>query len=320
MEGPTENMSQGISFYCQHTGPIVPLIGALHSLVKYWDGSIHVVLGDRTPRVFCDSLKGWNRCTTQQINTWDLFNPKSIRRKVVCFLTKIYLHQILPFNVNLVYDCDVVFANKVPHSIFTTIEQQELVNFYFSHEELPLKPQRKAYLKTRLLHSLGYPKRFYSSVNGGCVGSLRSSTLLQEWAENSDRILHGDANYLAKVPDEPGLSVTLANHGLLVGGSEICYRLWRNGDEKKTSNSLGQSIVAYHLTHHFVESSRRLRAELNEAYRENFLGFRKHMGFYERWSSHLCSYNSRSRMRQKKVAKLNRNAVREVRRWRQRVA
>ncbi len=264
-------MSQGICFYSQYSYPLPLLAVCLHSLERNYSGDIHVVMGNETPKWFVELAKNNKRISTSMTSAMNKIEGERVSQN--CWNTKPLIHKLLPFDINLLYDCDSVFVNKFDSSIFEMVKDRKLASFNHKKEELTAKSIRQGIRRARSINfSLGENIGFLPSINGGCVGSLKkgSSPLINEWTENINKIIFSEAKYLQRVPDEYGLSLVMVKHKIPVDGGKWSYVPILKSQEDVEREL--KNIISLHFAHRKYLYSRHYYNALNLALNEDYMG------------------------------------------------
>lgn len=273
-------MSQGICFYSQYNYPLPLLAICLHSLERNYSGDIHLVMGDQTPKWFVELAKKNKRISTSMTSVMNKIEGERVSQD--CWNTKPLIHRLLPFDINILYDCDSVFVNRFDMSVFEVIKDRKLASFNHKKQELPLKSNSLAAHRTKSINlALGEKIDFLPSINGGCVGSSKrtSAALINEWVENINRIISSRNKYLQRVPDEYGLSLTMVKHGIPVDGRKWSYvPILKNQKDVEIEFN---SIISLHFAHRKYLYSRHYYDALKMALNDDYMGLASLSGNYK---------------------------------------
>lgn len=258
--------SKGICFFIDYRTPAPLLAVALYTLRKQYDGNVHVVCGDDVPQFFMDALSDSGACSVQKTRL--KYPPiEKIIRLQRCFNIKPQVHKICPFDINLMYDCDHVFTNRFDNSAFDFIEQHGLVSFHTS--VMNRSSNLRALRRTRVLAHYGMKVDFLKQVNGGCVGSVKGSPLIDEWVQTLDRMIRLGHHSFRRLPDEYSLSFVTGQHKIPLGDGKWSYCV----QKEDASDVLGviDKAIAVHFCHNRYYRSHVFVDALKEAKRTNFM-------------------------------------------------
>jgi hypothetical protein len=279
-------MKKGICFFTDYHSPIPILVIALYSLRKYYSGNVCVICGSNTPPFFKNVLQASSSIT--DFITTDLKYPpkKGIVRLQRCFNIKPQIHKVSPYDITLMYDCDHLFVNKIEDNVFDIIEKSGLISFHRSKHGN--SSDSKAILRTRKLNALGMPIKFLSQVNGGCVGSVKGSPLIDEWIANLDKMINLGHHVFTRLPDEYSLSYTMSTHGIKVGDERYSYCTVED-DASDVTEELTKKMIAVHFPRQRYFHSNIYLNVCKEAKAANFMMVRSNKKRYSACNSILSS-------------------------------
>lgn len=297
-------MSQGISFYVQYSLPVPLLAVALYTLERNYNGNIHVICGDQAPRWFESELRVNQSITAERLTKIYWPEPPS-RKYKACWYTKPYLHDVLPFEVNLMYDCDTLFVSRFDMSIFDKIQRDGLVNCHHRDKDTPEITQAKVRKRTVTVNdSLGLDLPLLFGVNGGCVGSARGGELITEWQERMVQ-LYNTPSRRWRVADEYALAITMALHGL-----EPDNPRWHYTPFSRRQQHVDQVIdeqpdlIAVHMSQYRYRGSQYFARAITEAVADDYMGIRTNWKKYAECNDYVGPILNKSVL-----------AVRDLERW-----
>jgi hypothetical protein len=259
-------MTQGICFYVDYLKYSILCSVAIHSLCKHYDGAIHVIHGEHCPKAFLWGLKRQKRVTYAPANQEVRKAARGIPlgRLRECWYRKPYLHLESPFDVTLMYDSDHVFVSEFDMNAFELIEQFNLASFHtrpMSAKSYRTKARRVRYVLRDRKYLFHYP------ANGGCVGSVKGSGVVEIWCRNMEKILSHEsrvANTLSRVADEYSLAYTLQKFGGM-GDAK-----WSCGADRADAVTIG-----IHYVRKGYLGDALFQTALKQAVDEEFLGLHK---------------------------------------------
>lgn len=260
----------GICFFTDYRLPVPLLVVALHSLQKNFNGNIHVVCGKDTPKFFILELEKQDRITFEK-TILKYPSRRDIVRIQRCFNIKPQIHKICPFKVNMVYDCDHLFVNKFDLSVFDLIRSHELISFHYPKEERLRKSNRRAWKRTKILKQYGMEVDFLWPMNGGCVGSVKDSPLIDEWVDTLDIMINLGSHIFRRLPDEYSLSYVMGRHNIPIGDQKWSYSVKK--EDASDAEDMIRKVIAIHFPRWRYSRSRIYKKAVKEARGVNFLGF-----------------------------------------------
>jgi hypothetical protein len=264
-------MSQGICFYNQYDAPLPLLVVCLHSLERNYDGDIHVVMGDETPKWFIELAKKNDRITISFSSSMNVHD--GLKKSQNCWNSKPLIHMELPFDVNLLYDCDSIFVKRFDNSVFDAIKEKRLASLHHTRLQLPERSQARGEARGRAIKKcLGEDIDYLPPINGGCVGSVKGSSndLLKQWRDDIDRLINSSIRRLRRVPDEYALSLTMVRNGIPVEGREWSYvPLTRNLSDVE---QVFPGIMSVHFSNRKYPKSRHFKEAMLMAIKDDYMG------------------------------------------------
>ena len=285
-------MIQGICFYLNFHKPIPLLVTCLHSLLKHYDGRICIIAGDKVPRPFLTRLMDEERFDILMTRTFHR-DPVFVKRKKganLCWMTKPFLHKESPYEISVFYDCDHVFRADVTDYIFDKVRDDDLTSFHFTGDTRARRSRKMPHVM-RVMHGrYGIPMiQGMESVNGGCVGSRRSSPLIDEWIELMLKISEGNKTR-RWITDEYSLSYLIRSHRLRPGSS-----LWSLSINEKTHKVPGKEawlvglkdkyfkrpVIALHFNQRGYIKSPTFQAAVVSAINDDYMGIASSNKEYE---------------------------------------
>ena len=274
-------MNKGIIFFTDWDSAVPLLIVALHSLEKHYSGNIHVFYGPNTPAIFQHALQKNRRITSQLvIPNYNAISCGENRKK--CWLIKPELHNQCPFDVNLIYDCDHVFINKIDETIFAPIIKNGLTSYTMSPSQSGAWRGRRNQLRTRIIkNELRLPiQNTIPTVNGGCVGSVKGTPLIKEWGSVMTRFALCRNGWLDTIPDEFSLGYILSKYNLTHGDEKYSRII-----SHKNPNPYIQEAFAIHLVGYSYEHNSCFKKALLDAFHADYMSIRTHWEIYQLYNS-----------------------------------
>ena len=284
--------SQGICFYVQYAYPLPLLAVCLHSLEKYYNGNVHVVMGDETPDWFVKLIKRNRRVEYSHAASMKKYRRAKQSRN--CWTTKPLIHRILPYDENLLLDCDCIFVGNFDPFIFKLISEKKLASFGHNRKELPAESIRRSKIKAKMINSvLNENIDFLPSINGGCVGSAKGDAepFIAEWINNIDRIVATHHRYLSQLADEYGLSLMMLKHGISVEGSRWNYvPIEKNQSDVKIEE---KKLISIHFANKKYLYSPLYLPAVESAISENYMDLASRFNEYRRCNESFSKATNR---------------------------
>jgi len=253
-------VTNGICFYIDYGMPACQLVVALHTLEQNYDGEICVLIGKSTPSFLVSELRKHSRVIVQEANV--AFDKPGAKRQRVCWFTKVLLHKHCnPFDVTVFYDCDHVFKGRVGDDLFKTVSDNGLVSCNRTDD--------KGWKVARYIEAqLGEKCPNLKKANGGCVGSVRGSPLVDEWVFNLNRF-YDAGGHLKRHADEYSLDYVMERHNIGIGSSNWSHSVGKY--EQWDSFEKDPAIVALHYPQRRYVRSSLFKLALQSAMYNNFL-------------------------------------------------
>lgn len=250
-------MNRGIVFFLDGKPQAALLAVAIHSLRKNYTGPVCVVFGPHDTEVVEDNLPG----DVEVRRLGSLKGGRGFASR--CWNSKPTVHQMSPFDVSIVYDIDHVFVRSFDEKAFDMVEDNGLFSFYATAAHGPKKAHSIA-------AAIDRPDLIplFQRTNGGCVGSVAGSEMVDQWDRWIRQIKSSGNRLLGKVPDEFALSATLADRGVQVSGEA-----WSVSARLSEPNP-ADPYMAYHFVRKSWIYRRLYRDALVEAYSEDFMGLK----------------------------------------------
>ena len=272
----------GVLFFTDYAMSVPLLVVALHSLYGKWpclwplcDSQITVVYGLNTPEFFIKLL----HCTRNfrvnlqptSINQMNRRYGDVTRR---CWNVKPLIHKESPYNITLFYDCDHVFFNRFDPSIFDIIKKSGLTSCSHPWDKVNYRLQGRSRIRAQLIRQLNMPCGDHLPiVNGGCVGSVKGTPLLNEWESKIPTFGQKTCHILLKkVADEFALAHTMEQHGIEVADPRWSYSPWTETDDE--INSVVKSVIGIHYAAGKYQKLQSYKAAFQAAYKDDYLFLR----------------------------------------------
>lgn len=271
--------NRGILFFSDWTAPVPLFVVALHSLRKYYSGKVHVMYGSSTPEFFIQELKKKSDITIQSYTPEYAKSYWTRLGSHRCWNMKPVIHQQSPFDTTWIYDCDHVFIDSFDLSGFDYIEKYGLASFHhpvthYGSKAIGRMNGRAKVIRERL--KMPCEDNSLLPANGGCVGSVKGTLLLNEWIVNLEKFGTCGDWALERLPDEFSLSYTLSRNNSPIGDHKWSYSPYPDLSDLKTITNI--SAI------HFCNSSYKLgsyyKIEQNECLDEDYMGIRTHWNEY----------------------------------------
>jgi hypothetical protein len=261
-------MSRGLCFYIDHDSPTLPLAVALWTLRKNYSGDVCVIVGRHTSVKFSDSLA---REGISVVKSEVEFPAQPAFPCVQCWLNKILIHRDeMPFDTGIMYDCDHLFLRQFEDAAFDLVEENGLMSF---HRKLGEVRGSKLYGAEGILGKL--PKM--PKVNGGCVGSVRKSPLIEEWAKVAKKMMTGQGKLIVHA-DEYALSYVTGSHKIDLGDQKWSYTVARRQNLDDVENN--PEILATHYPMRRFALSPSWLGAFREAFSGNWLNLKTDCKMY----------------------------------------
>ena len=275
-------MSQGICFYIDYEKHCPLLAVAIHSLTARFEGNIHVVFGENTPDFFIEELISNKRISTSSSNLKLHIENFEDNKNKICWTTKIALHKNLPYDVNLLYDCDVLFLKFFDKQAFEITSNYGLSAFCVNNDgKIHNRNQKREIIIGSLLskefEKIPYGfinRRYLTTVNAGLVGSTRNKLyLIEEWEANVKKIallLNEKKDWTF---DEHGLSLTMLLNDIPLSNFKWNYTY-------KVTKPIPETTIAVHYTNQSFYRSRIYNLAFLAAYASDYMGLKTKMSMY----------------------------------------
>lgn len=268
-------MTNGVIFYNNFTSPIPLLAVALSTLVKHYDGNIHVTLGDSTPEWFVDVIKNFDRVSYSSHTKRSSIGGR--RKNRISWYEKPFVIEECPFDRVFYYDCDHIFVDTFDTSIFDDIERHQLVDPIVDPEN-PLCGQDKILPAAHQLYGRDPSKPLGKSM-GGAYGILKNSPAHKDLMRIQEELLTipGRNNFY----DEHAIALVMEKYGKVIpsGWSWTC--------PKRSSELPPDNLIAIHFAHRRFGKSVRWYDSMLKCKEANFMGFDEHFDKYVDCSEHL---------------------------------
>lgn len=259
-------MTKGILFYSNNADPITPFTVAAHTLLKHYDGNIHIVFGPTTPQFFLEIMESQSRITYSRASQRYTTRRNWGHRRQEWMEKPHIISKESPFDLTLYYDCDHTYHKKIDVSVFDQIEEKGLVT------AMGLRKPNKHYWILKELEAQGDVLDDYYKVNGGCVGYKKGHEAMNIWLSKMEQYKVTSTRKLARNSEEFALGYTINKGfgGRIDENLSIC--LTRHEVEKPLPE---EAIGCHYVGCRWVNSLGWAEC-LKDAYLENFLGLQEH--------------------------------------------
>lgn len=244
-------LDKGIVFFLDGRDYAPLLVTAMYTLRKNYSGGVHVFLGPNDTGVVECHLEQSKMPFSRVPALSDIGNG----HRQQCWNTKPVVHKHSPFDVTVVYDIDHIFVRPLEEELFLWVQHYGLLSMR-TEVVMPRKT------RNRICSAMGSKPISMQRTNGGCVGSVRGSDLIEQWSDALEKI----ADYGLWLADEYALAYVMAKNGIPVRG-------WQYSCGARRAHHIRhQGEMAYHLINKAWRSAAMYRNALREAIEEDFLG------------------------------------------------
>lgn len=259
--------SEGICFYVDFGGYCSILAVALHSLEKHFDGHIHVIHGEQIPTFFRTALRNNKRITYSKVANRAKYPGKTSR---AIWFRKVHVHNELPFETAILYDCDHVFTERWDPIAFDIVKDAGLMSF---HWDMRARDHARFYRQARAIRRVTGDNKYrdHWGANGGCVGSVRGTTLIADWIDVMDALCRHRESILIPAYDEHALSYIITTNGRQVASGRYSCQ-WK--DPRK------QQALAVHMMMGAYRVDKIYRDAFLEAWKDDYMGLQSFGGDY----------------------------------------
>jgi hypothetical protein len=274
-------VSQGICFYINYSQPVCQLAVALSTLERNYDGDICVLTGSSVPEFFLSELRQHGRLEVKPVTTQ--YARKGLSRGHGCWFTKVLLHQTdNPFDATIFYDCDHVFKGRFDLAAFDMVRGAGLIGFHRSDAAL----SNTGMIVNMVETVCGVRYESLQKAQGGCVGSVRGSPKVVEWAEAMEKFCEY-GGHPARHADEYALDYVMAKYGTAVGPSKWSHTVGKR--EEWGGFESDPNILAMHYPMARYAVSKLFKAEMEKAVRENFMSLSDKFDLYAQTDGVMAS-------------------------------
>ena len=225
---------------------------AAHSLLKFYDGPIHIVLGQNTPEFFIEVLSSEKRIGYSFAKRRYFDDTLSGNRRREWLEKPFIISRESPFTNTLYYDCDHCFIRELDLTIFEQIAEKKLTT---CAPDSPPRRQGKVIRQIRAVTGVEYDS--VHRVNGGCIGYQKGYEGMEDIIDLM-RLYRGSGQHLLRNNAEEFALATVVEQGI---GHRLPTKWSAICDKKYTDATPPPDTIAVH----YVNRRYRWRMSWREA-------------------------------------------------------